>query len=343
MLSIKIPGKLYLIGEYNVLNDGKSAILFTVDKYVTAMIEQSKHFVLVNEKEVHPLEIEKGIVRVDDDNLKISQSAMQIALNYLEYLNIPLQPFRLSLTNQLVSTEGLKYGLGSSAAILIAILKSILMFHRVKLTRLELFKIAVLGQYLMDKKTSGGDLAACSFGGMICYTRYEYAWLKNNVERGFDIVKETWPLLDIVELPPQHFNIQIGWTNSPYSTNANLAKILHQERIYLAFTNKANELVLRAKNAIIQGKTQELGVTLSRYQDLLYKLDFDLELGFNTAILNTLIKIGNEAGGFAKISGAGYGDCGICLIANEKKLLRAWKRAGISPLKYHIAPSLGDE
>ena len=50
MLTVSVPGKLYLIGEYNVLNDGKSAILFTIDKYVKAMIEPSEHFVLVNEK-----------------------------------------------------------------------------------------------------------------------------------------------------------------------------------------------------------------------------------------------------------------------------------------------------
>lgn len=340
MLEVKIPGKLYLVGEYNVLNDGKSAILFTLDKYVTATIEPNERFVLVNEQQIYPLELKNGQLVLQDESLKISESALQIALNYLDFLNVKPLPFRLSLTNELVSKDGLKYGLGSSAAILIAILKSVFLFHKIYFTNLELFKIAVLGQYLIGKKTSGGDLAACTFGGVIFYTRYQYDWVKINKERGFHLIAEDWPLLEIEPLPYNHLNIQVGWTNSAHSTDPNLAQLLHKQDVYFTFTEKANAVVLKAKQAILSENNEELGAMISRYQALLYKLDFDLELGFNTEILNTLIKIGDSLRGFSKISGAGYGDCGISLCKASTKLHQEWKKAGIVPLKYKIASPL---
>lgn len=340
MLTVSVPGKLYLIGEYNVLNDGKSAILFTIDKYVKAMIEPSEHFVLVNEKQVYPLIIDNGHVLVEDDSLKISEGALQIALNYLTFLGIKPKPFRLTLVNELVSKEGIKYGFGSSAAILIAILKSILLYHEVKFNHLSLFKIAVLGQYLIGKKSSGGDLASVIYGGVIFYTRYAYDWVKSNIHRNFKLIEEDWPLLEIEPLPFDHLSIQVGWTGSAYSTDANLAKLLHKEDIYFAFTDKANAIVLKAKQAILDHNNDELGAMISRYQALLYKLDFDLELGFNTDILNTLIKIGDSCRGFSKISGAGYGDCGLSLSPHPQKLHKAWKQGGIIPIKFKIASPL---
>ena len=340
MLELKIPGKLYLIGEYNVLKDGHSAILFTLDKYVKVIIEPSANFVLVNEKKVYPLVVSKGLIKVEDDSLIISQSAMQIALNYLDFLNVKLIPFRISLTNELVDNDGLKYGLGSSAAILIAILKSILLFHKVKISNLELFKISVLGQHLIGNKTSGGDLAACVFGGLVFYTRYDYEWLMRHLSDGFHLIAEDWPLLDIENLPYQKLQIQVGWTLSPHATDHVQIKKIGNELAFIEFANKANIIVLKAKEALYDSNFDLLGSMMSRYQALLYKLDFDLELGFNSEKLNTLIKIANELRGYSKISGAGYGDCGISLCANSEKLIKAWKEAGIMPLKYRIANPL---
>lgn len=342
MLKINIPGKLYLIGEYNVLHDGKSAILFTLDRYIKASITKSEHFVFVNEKQVYPFEYKEGQIRVEDDSLKISESALQVAFNYLGFLNIKLKPFCLTLTNELVSKDGIKFGLGSSAAILIAILKSVLLFHEVEFNLLELFKIAVLGQYLIGNKTSGGDLAACTYGGVVFYTRYDYKWLKDNLLQGFKLIKQEWPLLEIESLPYTNLMIKVGWTNSAHTTDANLASVLHREDVFLKFTEKANVAVLEAKEAIIKQDYDKLGAMMSRYQALLYKLDFDLNLGFNSEILNTLIKIANEHHGYSKISGAGYGDCGISLCASPK-LDSAWKKAGIIPLKYKIANPLKED
>ncbi len=340
MYEIKIPGKLYLIGEYNILNDGQSAILFTIDKYIKVKITHNPSFVLVNEKQTYPINVNQGIISVEEESLKISESAMQIALNYLSYLNISLKPFRLQITNQLVNKNGIKYGFGSSAAILIAIIKSILTFHHIEFSNLELFKIAVLGQHLLGRKTSGGDLAACVYGGVICYRRYNYQWLKNNLSRGFDIIKEEWPLLRIEELPYEDLALMIGWTNSAHSTDANLGKILNQQDVFLQFVSQANPLVIQARDAIVKRQFQTLAQLINRYQDQLFQLDHDLDLGFNTDILKSLIQVGNDCGGASKISGAGYGDCGISLNPNVTKLTRRWKKVGISPLKFHICPPL---
>lgn len=340
MLEIKIPGKLYLIGEYNILNDGQSAILFTIDKYIKVKISKNPTFVLVNEKQTYQISVQAGIISVEEESLKISESAMQIALDYLKYLDISFTPFRLQITNQLVSKDGIKYGFGSSAAILIAIVKSILLYHQVQFTNLDLFKIAVLGQNLLGKKTSGGDLVACVYGGVICYRRYDGKWLKAHYHEGFSLIKKDWPLLKIEVLPLTSLDLDIGWTNNAHSTDANLEKLLNGETIYHHFVLQANPLVLKVKEALLLSQHERVVSAIHQYQQLLNQLDKDLDLGFNTQILQTLIQLGNSCGGASKISGAGYGDCGISYRADSKKLTAAWRKAGIKAFKYKLCPPL---
>jgi phosphomevalonate kinase len=338
MYKVKVPGKLYFLGEYNVLADGHSAILFAIDRYIKVSISESNAFILVNEQEIHPLTFNLGKVKVEDDSLKITEAALQVALDYLKYKEIELKPFRIHLTNELVSEDGLKYGFGSSAAILIAILRAVFLFHNVHLSNWKIFKIAVLGQLFLGKKTSGGDLACCTFGGLVYYKRYSDLWLEENLHRGFEIVDEKWPFLMITNLPTHKLDLVIGWTNSPHSTDAAIGRVMNKESEFHAFADKAEPLVLEARQAIEDNDLARLSPIVNRYQALLYKLDFDLDLGFNSPILNELIKTTNELGGAGKISGAGYGDCGIALIENKKKLEQAWEEKGIRVIKCEIAP-----
>lgn len=340
MYKIKVPGKLYFFGEYNVLADGHSAILLAIDRYIKVTISESSSYLLVNEQEIHPLTFNKGKVKVEDDSLRITEAALQVALDYLSFKHIEPKPFRLDLVNELVSEDGMKYGFGSSAAILVAILKAVFVFHDIHLSNLKLYKIAVLGQMLVGKKTSGGDLAACTFGSLIYYKRYNYEWLKENRIRGFELIEEEWPSLVISYLPSTKLDLVIGWTNTPYSTDASIGKLLNREGEFHNFAEKAEKVVLEAKAALEGGELERLAPLINRYQALLYKLDFDLDLGFNTPILNGLIKTTNELGGAGKISGAGYGDCGLAYIENKQKLEQAWEACGIKVIKYRIAPPL---
>ncbi len=337
MYKLKVPGKLYLLGEYNVLADGHSAILFAIDRYIKVSIADCDTFVLVNEKQVYPLHVDQGKVSVEDDSLKISESALQIAIDYLQFLGLEIRPFRLHLNNQLVNEDGTKYGFGSSAAILVAILRAVFTFHQLNVSNFDLFKIAVLGQHILGKKTSGGDLAAVIYGGLIYYRRYAYEWLKAGIKRGFNLIGEEWPMLAIVQLPHQKLDIAIGWTNSAHSTDANLGKILNRRDDFHEFSDKAEKIVIEAKAILEGGDLRRLGPLIARYQALLYKLDFDLELGFNTDILNRLIKCAADLGGYSKISGAGYGDCGLAIVDNKLLLEKAWSLQGIRLIKYKIA------
>ena len=60
-----------------------------------------------------------------------------------------------------------------------------------------------------------------------------------------------------------------------------------------------------------------------------------------TPMITKLCNVAEKLGGAAKQSGAGGGDCGIAFMPTKesaKKLIQAWQKAGITPLKLRPYP-----
>lgn len=78
--------------------------------------------------------------------------------------------------------------------------------------------------------------------------------------------------------------------------------------------NKISSLVLKAKEKILIGDYENLGMLMDQNQMLLS------ELGVSTEKLDAMISASKKAGAFgAKLSGAGGGDCMIALVPPDKK------------------------
>src|SRR5699024_11798407 len=73
-------------------------------------------------------------------------------------------------SSELEDTGGRKFGLGSSAAVTVAMIAALDEFYTLGLTQLERFKLALLATIAVSPRASGGDLAASTFGGWIRYT-----------------------------------------------------------------------------------------------------------------------------------------------------------------------------
>lgn len=132
---IKVPGKLMIVGEYAVLEPGYQAVVVAVNRYVTAEIKPA----FVNELSLPQLGLERITWNFDDkgvefypkkDRLSLVRNAMSTAFLYLKEKEIMLHPFQLHIKSDLNDPmTGKKYGLGSSAAIVVAVIASILSFH----------------------------------------------------------------------------------------------------------------------------------------------------------------------------------------------------------------------
>lgn len=120
--TVKAPGKLYIAGEYAVVEPGQPAILIAVDQFVYATISHAKQG-LVSSKQLLGQDI---YWTRENDQLQTTQAtakfayvlkAIELTERYAKEQNCQLSTFNLQLDSDLDSPDGKKYGLGSSAAV----------------------------------------------------------------------------------------------------------------------------------------------------------------------------------------------------------------------------------
>lgn len=335
MLKISVPGKLYLLGEYNVMAPSHSAIVFAVNKTIDVTIKDSLKFVLINQEEEYHFEFDNERLLMSFDHLDYTKSALEVSFEYLRTNGITPKVFSIKIINNLVNKHGIKYGLGSSASLMVAIIKAILYFHNQKITDSKLFKLTVLAQFKSKKFSSGGDIAASCFTGLLFYKRYDYMFVKQNLDKGMQVVEMPWPGLEIIPLPAKGLNLQIGWTGNAHYTKTKDSKDIINDPDFIEFSKTAELYVNAAKEALINNN-YDIGHLINDYQTLLNQLDDKLQIGFNTPILKTLIYESNKLNYAAKISGAGFGDCGFALANNDPELTKMWAKHGIINLDINI-------
>ncbi len=196
-----------------------------------------------------------------------------------------------------------KFGLGSSSAVTVAALK----FLRPMATNREIFDTAYKIILDIQGKGSGFDVVAAAYGGTLYY-----------------IKDKTIEPLAISDMP-----LIVGYTGIKADTVSmieNVAKKKKEnpqkvERIFEAIA----KLVEEAKIKMIGGDWERVGILMDFNQEYLR------DLGVSTQKLEDLISAAKKAGAWgAKLSGAGGGDCMICLAPNDKQqaIRKAIEEAG---------------
>lgn len=352
-MQIKVPGKLYIGGEYAVVEPGQSAILVAIDKFVFADINPS----IVGE--IRSTQLPDAVInwtRVNDQlmiqvdsNLEFIAAALQITFNYFKKHAWLFEDFSLVIDSQLDHTNGLKLGLGSSAAVTVAVVKAILAFHHRSLQALEIYKLAALAHYQVQGNGSLGDIATSVYTGWISYNSPDRTWLSTQNGNLLDasLVDVEWPELNIQSIPtPANLELLVGWTGSPAKTKNLLKKAASyaDETAYRDFLAGSNAAVSMLLNGLLTNEFDDIqrGIALNR--EFLLALSAQTDIEIETPLLRTLVEIATNMGGAAKTSGAGFGDNGFTLItpdANRDQIINSWQAAGITPLSLqpYISPT----
>lgn len=311
----KVPGKLYIIGEYNVLKSGHGAIVAPVNLFLQGTLEANHHTTIIENGIAYPLH---ELVKNTPHQLKNTLETIIFFNEYLKIKNIKEKAFFYTIENNLISDEQIKYGLGSSAASIVLTLKLLNRFYNTNLSQLMLFKMAVLIQRRLDDLSSGGDLATTLYDVPLYYARYDVDWLINE-KRTFDLLEIPWPLLEIkllTKLP----TFLIGWTKETVKPEAN--GIIDPS------------FFVRAQQLVNNYRATYDAVYISKYQLLLEELA-KKKRGMITKKLEALVTSAKKIGVSAKISGAGYGDCGIAQVSDPEKvntLVKLWHNERIKVL-----------
>lgn len=351
MLTVQAPGKLFIAGEYAVVETGMPAILVALNRFVTVTIEASNDYGSIISKQyqgklIWQREGNKMVFDNRDNPFQYILTAIQLTEEYAYQQNAQLKLFHLRVNSQLDSADGKKYGLGSSAAVTVATVKAVCKFYHLNVNKEIIFKLAAIAHLSVQKNGSLGDIAASVYGGWIAYHTFDKNWLKTQESKISlsELVQMPWPSLSVQQLtPPDDLQLIIGWTGSPASTSHLIDRIeqFKQQQIqaYQSFL-KASQVCLNQMIAgFIQHNLTIIQKEIKVNRHLLQKLAQLSGVSIETPLLQKMCQSATIINAAAKSSGAGGGDCGI-VIANKNQdiqpMLAIWKKDHIEQLPLHV-------
>ncbi|MEU5775949.1 phosphomevalonate kinase [Streptomyces venezuelae] len=357
----RAPGKLFVAGEYAVVEPGNPAILIAVDRYVTVTVSDPEDpagpagavVVLSSDLTPHTAHCRwrdgrLGGARPRDEQLlhegfaHVAAAVETVGLLLAER-GLPAPALDVSVSSEL-HDNGTKFGFGSSGAVVVATVAAVAAHCGLHLTRDARFRLAMIATAGLEPKASGGDLAAGTWGGWIAYRAPDRAAVLD-LARGAGIeeaLRVPWPGHDVRALPrPAGLALEVGWTGTPASTSSLVSGLDRRtwrgSTSHRTFVETSNDFVRAAVDALEGGDGEGLLRQIRRARHELARIDEEVGLGIFTPRLTALCEAAEAVGGAAKPSGAGGGDCGIALLDAEAAqdiahVRKRWTTAGVRPL-----------
>lgn len=355
-ITSKAPGKLFIAGEYAVVEPGHGAIVAAVSRYLTVTIEVASNMgtlmstqnpdVIVEWTREGELFHAKGA-----HPYRLVEEAILVAEQYVRECGTPINAlYSLSITSELDDVKrGIKYGLGSSGAVVVATIQAVLDFYETPRTPLLVYKLSVLTNLLLSQRGSFGDIAASSFGGLVYYTSPDRNGLLEQLQSKTikNICDAVWKDLLIEHLPEiPNFTLLVGWTGQVAITDSLIQatekkrKVATDSAFYKEFLKKSHAIVQGLQSAWNKQDIPALQEGIRANRALLNEFAREMQLKIETPELQTLCDLAEQVGACAKTSGAGGGDCGICFTQNEHQrqtIENQWAQAQIQVLPLTIA------
>lgn len=360
MISTRAPGKLYIAGEYAVVQPGQPAVLVAVDRYITVQLVASEHpaqygRVHSNAYDTGPLvwarDGDTGRIVVEHEPRDYVISAIRTVDRLRAERSLAPAYFDVHITSELEHAGGRKYGLGSSAAVTVALIEALDTFYQLGLTRTERFKLALLATIDVSPRASGGDLAASTYGGWIRYTSPDRAALLDHLAAGgvSDALEGPgWDSFSVRPLPaPEGLDLLVGWTGSPASTEILVAGVQPSGVPYHSFLADSRACVddlVRGLGAAGATDAELVSAALWRARRVLQRLGESAGMLLETESLRALCDIAENYGAAGKPSGAGGGDCGIVLTptaGSATDILAEWAGHDITQLNLVVHTAEG--
>ena len=355
-ITSKAPGKLFIAGEYAVVEPGHGAIIASVSRYLTVTLDEASSVGTLTSTQNPDVIVEwtrEGeLFSVKTDHpYRLVEEAILVAEQYVRECGTATNAlYSLSITSELDDAKrGIKYGLGSSGAVVVATIQAILDFYKTPHTPLLVYKLSVLTNLRLSQRGSFGDIASSSFGGMVYYTSPDRSELlvKLQSQSIKDICDADWKDLLIERLPEiPNFTLLVGWTGQVAITDSLIQatekkrKVETDTAFYKEFLAKSHAIVHGLQNAWNKQDIPALQEGIRANRALLNEFAQVMQLEIETPALQTLCALAEQNGACAKTSGAGGGDCGICFTQNEtqrQQIETQWAKAQIQVLPITIA------
>lgn len=354
---VRVPGKLMLMGEYAVTQVGHPGIVTAIDRFLSCTIEPSAHYRLdfpnMGSPPVRAEQWDSLRQRLNDvPRLELVNRTLMLVGRYLREEGRNLPPFRLTVTSELQTASGIKYGFGSSAAVSVALVAALLRYATTADPEREAaFKLAAAAHLLTQGNGSCADIAAATHGGVIYYRRFDAAWLGRRLTGGslHELVEDRWPGLRIERLPqgPASF-LRVGWTGQPVPTPAFLERMAafkdRSPAVFQRFLVQSDRAVEAFAEAMKSGNLGVLFRAIGDNRSALTMLASEARMPIETEAMRKALKTVERLGGKGKTSGSGGGDAIVAWFSTEDTtptLRNQWKHDGmelmmVSPIEQGI-------
>ncbi|MGO1181408.1 MAG: phosphomevalonate kinase [Micrococcaceae bacterium] len=356
MIVTRAPGKLYIAGEYAVVEPGQCAVVVAVDRYLTVTLRESdgsEGAGRVHSSEYGRLPVvwrrdeASGNIVVEHHPYDFVTSAITTCERLRAERGIAPRYFDLHIDSELDDADGQKFGLGSSGAVVVATVSAIGEFYGLHLSDDERFRLSLLSTVAISPRSSGGDIAASTYGGWLGYASPDRAALRTALAAGTvtaALEHSGWDPHRVQRLsPPTSLRLRVGWTGSPASTEALVGSVKHHSPAdapgYGRFLASSSQMVAGLVEALNHDDAVAVAAGIRSARALLRGLHERTGITIETNTLQRLCDIAEDHGAAAKPSGAGGGDCGIVLVpatADPTALHAAWIAEGIRPLDLKV-------
>lgn len=352
LITAKAPGKLYIAGEYAVVETGFPAIIVALNQFVTVTIEESHEYGSIVSKQYQENSLywqrqgDEMVFDNRDNPFHYILSAIRLTEQYARQAGKTLRVYHLRVNSDLDSADGKKYGLGSSAAVTVATVKALCAFYELSLSNDQLYKLAAIAHLDVQGNGSLGDIAASVFGGWVAYRSFDKQWLADirPTVSLTELLEMPWPSLSIELLtPPAELSLLIGWTGSPASTSHLVDKIAiaktERQADYQNFLAASKACLEAMVEGFRRNDLAQIQAELRHNRAILQDLAHFSHVAIETPILQKMGALAEAIGGAAKTSGAGGGDCGIVIIDRAieiEALFEQWRANQIERLNLAV-------
>ena len=338
------PGKIMFMGEWSVLEPGNPCIVLTTDKGIHVTLEP-------------------GLGGLSQKNVFL-KNAFFVAVEFFKDCSaLQKNLFKLKIESEISEITFLnktfKPGLGSSAALVVAVIKAVASFCEKKVDDEVIFKLSAIAHFMAQKGAgSCYDIAAATFGGPLFYQRFEQDFFDTYFEKFlskeislYEFVHKKWPGLEIKKIfstgrlnPPwkvipfsRDMYVCVGFVGRSSDTVSLLKKVEKQKEVLREDFAKISCLVKKIAEQGERMSSKEILFCIRENRKILQSIEKKVNVVLETPELKKLCDIAEKCGGAAKFSGAGGGDCGIAVcfdknVANQ--IMCEWKKHNIVPVAH---------
>lgn len=319
-ITAKAPGKLILLGEYAVL-EGAPALVTAIDRFCTVSIRRNGHSVFGLESRNLDMPTltfhldESGRVKLAGGSPFASQKQTGFLVEVINYVasryegTIPGAYISIDSGDFYHQTSGNKFGLGSSAALTVALIRAMNELMGKTTSSELLFSEAIKAHRAgQGRLGSGVDVAASAAGGVIAYRMP-----KSEEDIPDSIRRYSWP---------EGLYMTVVWTGNSASTRFMLEKVKlfrqHSSDLYDGLLENMAEVATEGCEAFAAGDATRFTKVVPRYLEQEERLGAACGIDIISPSHRNLKDLITRAGGVYKPSGAGGGDIGVAFTDNEE-------------------------